>query len=141
MTLTGDFRVALPLAAAFRLFTARGERAWVEGWEPRFPLPIEDDAEVGTVFETDAGGQHITWIVIDRIGDRLIRYARVATGRDAGTVEVALAPSGSGSRVTVTYRLTPLTPEGGQWLAAFAADYANFLSSWESAIDTLTRRK
>ena len=43
MTLTGTLRVPLPADEAFRLFTARGERDWVDGWEPHFPDPVDDD--------------------------------------------------------------------------------------------------
>jgi hypothetical protein len=134
MTLVGELQVPLPVGEAFRLFTAMGERDWVAGWDPRFPVPVEDDAAVGTVFQTGAHDQHVTWIVIDRDGDRLIRYARVAAGRDAGTVEVRLQPANGHTEVTVTYRLTALTPDGDRWLRAFAAGYPEFLRSWETSI-------
>lgn len=124
----------LPVPEAFRLFTARGERDWVEGWEPVFPTPVADDAVVGTVFLTDHGGQPVTWIVVDRDGDRGIRYARVAAGRDAGTVEVRLAPAGSQTRVEVTYVVTALEPAGGEWLREFEAAYPDMMRSWEAAI-------
>jgi Activator of Hsp90 ATPase homolog 1-like protein len=134
MTLVGGLRVALPVGEAFRLFTAIGERDWVDGWHPHFPEPVEDDAAVGTVFYTDAHGEHVTWIVIDRDGDRQIRYARVAAHRDAGTVEVRLEPGNGHTEVTVTYRLTALSPDGDRWLRAFAAGYPEFLRSWETSI-------
>jgi hypothetical protein len=140
MTLVGSLRVALPPAEAFRLFTATAEREWVEGWEPAFPDPAAAGTAVGTVFETDSAGHHATWIVIDHDGDRRIRYARVVTGRDAGTVEVRLAPDGDGTEVTVTYQLTALTPAGARWLDAFAAGYPAFLRSWEEALAALPKR-
>ena len=134
MTLEGSLSVRLPISEAFRLFTAEGERDWVDGWEPVFPTPVADDAAVGTVFQTDHGGQPVTWVIVDRDGDRRIRYARVAAGRDAGTVEVRLAPAGAHTEVTVAYRLTALTPESGEWLRQFAARYPDLMRSWESAI-------
>lgn len=134
MRLDGSFTVRLPASEAFRLFTARGERDWVDGWEPVFPTAVADDAMVGTVFLTDHGGQPVTWVVVDCDGDRRIRYARVAAGRDAGTVEVRLAPAGSHTEVAVTYVLTALTTESGDWLRKFAADYPHMMLSWESAI-------
>jgi len=140
MKMVGSLRVALSPAEAFRLFTATGERAWVDGWEPSFPDPVADDAAAGTVFETAAGGHRATWIVVDRDGDRRIRYARVVTGRDAGTVEVRLAPAGDETEVTVTYQLTALTPAGARWLDAFAADYPAFLRSWEETLAVHGRR-
>jgi hypothetical protein len=133
-TLTGTLDVALPPERAFRLFTAVGERDWVEGWDPAFPAPVTDDAEPGTVFETDAGGHRATWVVVERDGARGIRYARVVAGRDAGTVTVALRSAGRHSTVTVTYDLTALSPAGAVWLRRFAADYPGFLTSWADAI-------
>jgi hypothetical protein len=134
MSLEGSLSVPLPVSEAFQLFTARGERDWVDGWEPVFPTPVADDAAVGTVFQTDHGGQPATWVVVDRDGDRRIRYARVAAKRDAGTVEVRLVPAGRHTEVTVTYRLTALTPDSGKWLRDFAAHYPEMMQSWESAI-------
>ncbi|MET0419209.1 MAG: SRPBCC domain-containing protein [Actinoplanes sp.] len=139
MTLVGSLHVPLLAEEAFRLFTATGERKWVDGWRPHFPVPVEDDAEVGTVFETDGDGYHVTWIVVDRDADRRIRYARVAAGRDAGTVEVELRPAGGETEVVVTYRLTPLGAGGERWLHGFAAEYEAFLSSWETAIGEYIR--
>jgi hypothetical protein len=134
MRLDGSVTVPLAVSEAFRLFTARGERDWVEGWDPVFPTAVADDAVVGTVFLTEHGGQLVTWVVVDRDGDLRIRYARVAAGRDAGTVEVRLAPAGSCTEVAVTYVLTALTTEGGDWLRKFAADYPHMMLSWQSAI-------
>jgi polyketide cyclase/dehydrase/lipid transport protein len=140
MTLVGNLHVSLPVREAFRLFTARGEREWVDGWDPSFPDHVEDDASVGTVFVTAAGGHHATWVVVDRDGDRRIRYARVVTGRDAGTVEVELAPDGDGSAVTVTYQLTALTVAGKGWLDKFVDGYPEFMKSWETALAAHTRQ-
>lgn len=139
MTLAGSLQVQLPISEAFQLFTAMGERDWVDGWHPHFPVPVEDDAAVGTVFRTDAHGEHVTWIVIDRDGDRRIRYARVAAGHDAGTVEVRLQPMNGHTEVTVIYRLTALTPDGDRWLRVFAAGYPEFLRSWETSIANFLR--
>ena len=134
MTLQGTLNVRLPVHEAFRLFTATGERDWVDGWDPVFPGSVADDADVGTVFRTDHGGQAATWVVVDREGDSWIRYARVADGRDAGTVDVRLAPTGDHTAVTVTYRLTALTSDGERWLSDFVANYPEMLREWETAI-------
>lgn len=49
--------VPLPPEAAFRLFTARGERDWVPGWEPVFPVGTPDDTAPGTVWLTSSDGE------------------------------------------------------------------------------------
>ncbi|MGW0519550.1 SRPBCC family protein [Crossiella sp. NPDC003009] len=136
--LTGQFPLPLPPAAAFPLFTARGEERWVPGWQPRFPVSTVDDTEPGTVFETTVDGETTTWIVLDRQPDRRISYARVTPGSRAGTVTVEVEPNGTGSMVTVSYRLTPLSPEGERALAEFAAEYPEFLRSWETLIKAMS---
>jgi hypothetical protein len=136
MTLVAKLHVSLPPQEAFRLFTARGEREWVEGWDPSFPEAAADDTTVGTVFETDAHGHHATWIVVDSEEHRQIRYARVVTGRDAGTVTVDLKPDDKGSEVSVTYQLTALSEAGRGWLAKFEENYPEFIKSWEQALAT-----
>src|SRR5215475_9248874 len=88
--MTGRITVALPPDEAFRLFTPRGEQQWAHGWHPRFPAPVLDDDEPGTVFETDAHGQHTTWLVTGREPGSHISYARVTPGEQAGTVTVTI---------------------------------------------------
>jgi hypothetical protein len=130
--LTGRLSVALPPAAAFRLFTARGEREWADGWEPRFPAPVADDTAPGVVWETGHDDEHTVWLVLGSDRGRSISYARVTPHDRAGTVTVVLddAPGG-GSDVEVTYVLTALTAEADERLAGFAAGYAGFLADWE----------
>ncbi|GAB3966271.1 hypothetical protein GCM10029978_031030 [Actinoallomurus acanthiterrae] len=133
--LTGTIRVGLPPEEAFRLFTPVGERDWVDGWDPRFPVPTEDDTAPGTAFETAAHGRVTTWVVTAREPGRAVSYARVTPGAQAGTVSVVLdGEDGPGTRVTVTYELTALTEAAQDELRHFAAGYPDFLRSWERAI-------
>lgn len=135
--LTGDLTVPLPPDQAFVLFTARGEQAWVDGWEPRFPVPDVDDTLPGAVFETAGHGHPTIWLVVDSEPGRRISYARISPGDRAGTVTVELSPAGDGgsSTVTVTYELTALTEAAGPALADFATAYPAYLESWREAID------
>jgi hypothetical protein len=132
--LTGRLHVALPPDQAFRLFTARGEEGWSEGWRPRFPGPVEDDAAPGVVWETGDGAATTTWLVLDSEPGRRVRYARVTPGDRAGTVAVGLTEAAGGSDVEVTYVLTALTDEADRALGDFAAGYAGFLAGWQEAV-------
>jgi hypothetical protein len=132
--LTDRIRVPLPPDEAFRLFTPRGEQDWVAGWSPRFPVPVADDSEPGTVFETDAHGTTTTWVVTARSPGH-VSYARVTPGDRAGTVSVTVSGSSGGhSEVEVTYSLTALTEAAVPGLRRFADGYPAFLRSWEAAI-------
>ncbi len=135
--LVGRLRVPLPPADAFVLFTAVGEREWVHGWEPRFPRPVDDDTEPGSVFVTDGHGGGTVWVVTARDRPWLISYARVTPGDRAGTVTVRLAPAGEEgehSDVEVAYELTALVPEAEHDLRRFAEGYSAYLASWERDI-------
>ena len=132
--LTGRLHVGVPPAAAFPLFTARGEQDWAHGWQPHFPAPAPDDTEPGTVFETSAHGQHTVWLVTEREPGRRIGYARVTPGHQARRVTVSLAAAGDGSEDEVTYQLTALSEAAGRQLADFADGYDNYLLSWQDAI-------
>jgi hypothetical protein len=133
---TGTLRVDAPPQHAFQLFTAPGERLWVDGWEP-LVLRGGDGRGKGSVFVTEAHGDKAYWIVVDYDEDALhARYARVAPGTRAGTVEVFARDDGEGAtEVEVTYELTALSDEGNEQLAAFDAEaYAQMLADWERMI-------
>ncbi len=132
--LTGRIQVDLPPDEAFRLFTPRGEQDWAHGWQPRFPALAADDTEPGTVFETDAHGQHTIWLVLDRQPGKRISYARVTPGDQAGIVTITISAADRHSEVQVTYQLTALTGTAGHKLSEFAARYPAYLQSWQEAI-------
>jgi hypothetical protein len=132
--LTGRIRVGLRPAEAFRLFTPVGEQDWAAGWHPRFPASVEDDAEPGTVFETDAHGHHSVWVVTQCEPGVRIAYARLTPGSQAGTVTVTISAAGQHSEADVTYHLTALTDTGAARLSQFADGYPAYLQSWQDAI-------
>lgn len=134
--LHGTVAVQVPPAEAIELFTPSGERRWAHGWDPSFPAPTADETEPGTVFETRGHGP-LTWVVIGRESGRSMKYAVVAPGIRAGTIEVACADDGSGTTIaTVTYDMTALSADGERWLAEFAAEYDGYLDHWRYAITT-----
>ena len=136
VTHAGRLRVDAPPRQAFQLFTAPGERLWVDGWDPEI-LSGGDGRGKGSVFVTDAHGDKAYWVVVDYDEDALhARYARIAPGTRAGTVEVFARDDGKGAtEVEVTYDLTALTEEGARQLATFDSDaYARMLAEWERLI-------
>lgn len=131
----GDFHLAIPPEDAFDLFTAEGERLWVDGWEPRI---LSACATVpGSVFLTSHGGEETIWVVVDANREEgLLRYARVSPGRRAGTVEVRIRPDGGGTRVEVAYDLTALGAEGEAVLRSMdEAGFAEMLTQWKKMIE------
>jgi hypothetical protein len=135
----GSVTLSVPLRAedALPLFTARGERRWVPGWEPEFPAgePAEGEPErEGTVFVTAHGEERTFWVVAAS-GPEEVRYARVTPAKWAGSVAVKiLDTSPAATTLEVTYDLTPLTPEGARDLTEFAAGYDAYIAEWERLI-------
>jgi hypothetical protein len=126
---SGTVRVARPPDEAMELFTARGERRWVDGWEPRFPAGDERE-DRGAVWLTEG----TTWVIAAR-DDRSATYARVSPGVSAGLVDVACEPDGdAGTLAHVTYDLTALDDATAAELERFAAGFDAFLAEWERAI-------
>jgi hypothetical protein len=133
--LTGTIRVPLPPKHAIPLFTPTGERAWATGWDPRFPSPVTDDTEPGTVFQTDHAGRRSTWTVTRHDPGTTIQYATTTPGDRAGLVTVACAAEEDDTTtVTVSYDLTTLAPEANADLDRFAAHYPHLLDQWQQAI-------
>jgi len=133
---TGKLRVDAPPEHAFQLFTAPGERLWVDGWDPEV-LSGGDGRARGAVFVTNVAGDKAYWVVVDYDADALhARYTRIAPGSRAGTVAVFARSDGAGAtEVEVTYELTALTDEGTGQLATFDSDaYAGMLADWEQMI-------
>ena len=129
-------RFTVPLApdAAWELFTATGERRWAPGWAPRFP-DDDDDRSPGTVFVTRHGTLETTWVVTRCQPGQGVGYARVSSEGTAGTVDVTCDVAGSDTtQVTVTYRLTALTPEGRHHLDRFAETFDQEIEGWRAAI-------
>jgi hypothetical protein len=130
--------ILVPLAAdeAMQLFTARGERDWVEGWDPQFPAGEPSEEDEGTVFVTTADGRSTYWVVVAR-APRSLRYARTTPGFFAGLVDVRERRSDARSTlVAVTYDLSALTPDGAAELDGFATGYEAEIKAWEVAIKT-----
>ncbi|GLX23309.1 MULTISPECIES: SRPBCC family protein [Streptomyces] len=132
--LSAALTVPLPPEAAFRLFTARGERDWVPGWDPVFPVETPDDTEPGTVWLTSSDEEDTTWLVAARDFPHSVSYARITPGVRAGTVTVDLSATEAGSVVRVTYDMTPLTPAAAEALDEFAAGFPSFIDSWAELI-------
>jgi hypothetical protein len=137
ITCAAELTVDQPQAAALRLFTPEGERAWAPGWNPAFPAPQRTEGR-GAVFITGDGEDATTWVMVDQ-DERLVRYARFAPGATAGTVAVAvLDAEAARTRVRVSYDLTALGADGARWLEDFAAGFNRYIAHWEKAIAAAT---
>ena len=131
-----SFHLAAPLERVFPLFTALGEKAWAEGWQPEL---LSGREERGSVFRTAHGDLETTWIVIDyRPAEGRVSYARLAHGSNMGLVDVRCNPTaGGGTEVSVRYTLTGLNPRGQAFVTEFLSPrhYSRMIEEWHAALD------
>lgn len=126
-----SFRLDAPVAKVFPLFTALGEKAWAEGWEP---VLLSGREERGSVFRTVHGDRETTWIVVDYQPSKgQVSYARLAHGSNMGLVDVrCTATAGGSTEVSVRYTLTGLDSQGKAFVKEFLdpAHYAAMIEEW-----------
>jgi hypothetical protein len=129
------FHLDAPLARVFPLFTAEGERAWAQGWQPRM---LSGGEERGSAFITQGHeGRTVTWIVTDyRPTDGRVSYARLVDDSNIGLVDVTCTQASSGGTdVSVRYTLTGVSTEGVSFVAHFLAEdhYTKMIEEWRVA--------
>jgi hypothetical protein len=147
MTMTIDFvplhrtrsatiRLDAPPERAFGMFTPLGERAWAEGWDPRFLHPADGEACEGSVFITRAGKIETIWTTIAHHPPSRAAYSRVTPGLHAVVVDVRLRASDDGGTLAdVSYAFTALTPAGNDAVAEMADGFTGWMETWESSIN------
>jgi hypothetical protein len=132
------FHLDAPVARVFPLFTALGEKAWAQGWEPKL---LSGREERGSVFRTIHGGRETTWIVVDyRPSEGRVSYARLAHGSNMGLVDVQCnAASAAGTEVSVRYTLTGLNAQGQAFVTEFLdpGQYDRMIEEWRLSISAV----
>jgi len=130
-----SFHLDAPVIRVFPLFTALGEKAWAQGWEPEV---LSGREERGSVFRTVHGDREATWIVVDyRPAEGRVSYARLVQGSNIGLVDVRCsAAAGGGTEVSVRYTLTGVNPQGQAFVTEFLdpAHYSHMIEEWRAAI-------
>ena len=136
MVRTHHFELPMAPQEALRHFTPEGERAWAEGWDPRYVFPADGTTTPGMVFTTGHGGEETLWTMTRHEPELgAIEYLRVTPGSRMGAVRVQCSQAQAGTRVTVTYALTALTAAGNAKLKALEGGaYEAFIDSWEASI-------
>ena len=130
----------LPLEKAMPFFEPEGERAWADGWDPRYLAPSDGHTAEGMVFTTRHGGHETIWIMTrDRRSEGKVEYVRMTPGHVVALVSVdAREENASTTRVTVRYRYTALSDEGNAYVDAMDEQrFATMISGWQSSIRRL----
>lgn len=136
---SGVIELPAPPSQVFPLFTPRGEKLWVDGWDPEAVYPESGTTEEGMVFKTrHPDGSLSVWTMTEHDSENLrVAYVRVTPGSDVCVVTVRCEPDAAGgTRAHVTYTLTVLGERGRAYLAEDFSEkhYQERMQSWEEAI-------
>lgn len=134
---TGVVAMALPIAEAFPLFSAEGERQWAAGWDPRYVHPGEPHAGEGLVFQTTKeGAGTATWVQTrHEPASGVASYVYVIPDHHTAMVDVHVRPDGeSRSRASVKYRVTSLSSDADDFVQTFGEDFEDYMAHWAEAI-------
>jgi len=132
----GSLRVTLPKDKALPLFTAKGETLWVPDWKPVYVHPTNGEPVEGGIWLTKDGAVEVIWRVqrYDPTAG-IAEYLRVVPGNRVALVRVECTQSGPHTHVSVSYRITPISPSGDAWLAEMTESaFAEMMREWEQLI-------
>lgn len=134
---TGVVGMALPVAEAFPLFNAVGEKRWVPGWDP-FPVyPTVPGAGEGVVFQTIKNGAGTaTWVQSRHEPNRgVASFVCLVPDHHVAMVDVAvISINEDRSRASVRYRMTSLSSDADDFVRAFGESFDDLMTGWEEAI-------
>ena len=128
--------MVLPVAEAFPLFSAEGERQWVAGWDPRYVSPTAPHAREGLVFQTTKPVGTATWVQTrHEPATGVTSFVYVVPDHHTAMVDVRVTPDGEGqSRASVRYRMTSLSADADDFVGAFGEAFEDFMVDWAEAI-------
>jgi hypothetical protein len=138
------FTVQAPMAEAFPLFGAEGERAWGgPHWDPQFVYPTPAKDVEGAVFLIHHGHHSATWVntAFDAQAGHAA-YVYVIDGKLTTRIDVQLSPLDSGTtRVRVMYERTALSPSVNADVMEMAQKDAKMGPEWERDIAEYLKTK
>jgi hypothetical protein len=135
----GSFHLPMSRDEAFGWFTPEGERAWADDWDPRYPAG-RSDPEPGLVFEIEAHGEKLLWVLTDVDWGKAVEYVVVVPEDRAGTISVHVEHINDGSLVTVGYHMTALSSHGMQYIEHLNSEFPAILESWQTSIINVASR-
>jgi len=140
----GSFELNTIADKALPFLTPEGERAWVDGWNPKpvYP-PLESVAfQTNAVFRVDHGGEQSLWTILEaNLKDRVAEYVYVVAGERLSRVRVQIEPlTASRCRVHVRYVHTALSEKGLDFIAIVTEEsYAQKMRDWQRMISAVIR--
>ncbi len=138
-----DLHLNASADAAFPLFGPVRESEWVPEWAPSWIYPPEPrQSSDGAVFTTTLRAGVATWVMTVYDTDkRTVEYVNFIPGHRVTQISITVRPETAATSIArVTYRVTALSQEGGEFVAHFAKNFPGEGPHWEKAInDSITK--
>lgn len=123
-TFFGEFTLPASVDDAFPLFSPRGERLWVPGWDPEVLHPPESDWREGQVFRTREERGEAVWVItrLDSVR-HWVEYHRVEPGRYVAHIVVRCRElPNRRTHVSTAYSFVGVSEIGNQDIAAMTQE-------------------
>ena len=124
--------------AAFPLFGPVRESEWAPDWSPTWIYPsVPLQSAEGAVFSTSHNAGAATWIMTVYDADkRAVEYVNFIPGNRVTQISITVRPDTAATSIAhVSYRVTALSTEGGEFVAHFAKEFPGEGPHWEKAIN------
>jgi hypothetical protein len=129
--------------AAFPLFGPVRESEWAPDWSPTWIYPaVPLQSAEGAVFTTSHRTEVASWVMTVYDTDkRTIEYVNFTPDYRVTQIFITVRPDTAATSIArVTYRVTALSPEGGEFVAHFAKEFPGEGPHWEKAINDSIRK-
>jgi hypothetical protein len=124
--------------AAFPLFGPVRESEWAPEWSPVWIYPSAPlQSADGAVFTTTHHAGVATWVMTVYDTDkRTVEYVNFIAGRRVTQISITVWPDTVATSIArVSYRVTALSHEGGEFVAHFAKNFPGEGPHWEKAVN------
>ena len=140
----GSFELDTTPDKALPFFTPEGERAWVEGWNPKPVYPAEKAVafQANAVFRLDDREEHAIWTILEaNLEQHIAEYVYVVEGERLSRVRVHIEPlAGSRCRVHVRYVHTTISEKGLHFTASVTEEaFAHKMADWRRRVSAAIR--
>lgn len=146
ITHTKAFKMNVPIADIFPLFSPEGEKHWVPGWDYKNVMGTTElsDDYVFLTKTHDHGTSDAIWIV-KKYDPKLhfVQFYKIEPGEKIGVVTVKCTElEASKTMIRVTYKYLALSKGGEEFITVFNENtYEEFIDEWQKLLTNYFKSK
>jgi hypothetical protein len=146
ITHTKAFKMNVPIADIFPLFSPEGEKHWVPGWDYKNVMGTTElsDDYVFLTKTHDHGTSDAIWIV-KKYDPKLhfVQFYKIEPGEKIGVVTVKCTElEASKTMIRVTYKYLALSKGGEEFITVFnESTYEEFIDEWQKLLTNYFKSK